>query len=96
MGFTNAERQARYRNKLKATARASLEETVTRKRQEILDEWVSQDDDPERRDFAALPPRTGEAFESWIGQVLVADLEHEFRRYLEEARRQKLRERAVT
>ena len=96
MGFTNAERQARYRTKLKAAARASLEEAVTRKRQEILDEWVGQDNDPERRDFAALPPRTGEDFEGWISQVLVADLEQEFRRYQEEAQRKSPRERPVT
>ena len=69
---------------------------MTRKRQEILDEWVSKDDGPERQNFAALPPRSGEAFENWIGQILVADLENEFRRYLKEAGHQKPRERAVT
>ncbi|MCJ2113284.1 hypothetical protein MKK64_19085 [Methylobacterium sp. E-025] len=96
MGFTNAERQARYRKKLKATARASLEEAVMRKRQEILDTWLDQNADPELRDFAAQAPRTGEAFEDWILQTLAADLEQEFRLFKKDATRRKSREGAVT
>ncbi|MCJ2108169.1 hypothetical protein MKK70_22895 [Methylobacterium sp. E-041] len=67
-----------------------------RKRQEILDTWLGQTADPELRDFAAQAPRTGEQFEIWISQIIVADLEQEFHRFQTEGKRKTARERAVT
>ncbi|MFY9291560.1 MAG: hypothetical protein WAP03_12810 [Methylorubrum rhodinum] len=96
MGMSGAERQARYRELVRARLTGGLREAVNAERRRCLTEWRAEmrADGYEAVTLAAIdallakPDRDPEEFEAWFGRVLQSELESELKEARRGARRQ--------
>ena len=91
MGMTSAERQARYRARVKARAGETAEAMVERVRQSIMADWIADTrrdgsyrdaEDVEREvaflgRVAARPLWHREGFTEWLENTLQAEVQHD-------------------